>query len=60
MEDKIIKIEEETGMMSLNLIDGSKMPVKSKTIYTYWQSGRQDCAVEIERPLEMSGLQNKI
>lgn len=56
MEDKIIKIEEEIGVVTLNLVDGSKTPIKAKTTYTHWQSGRKDCHVSMEKPLSMSGI----
>ena len=53
MEDKIIKIEEELGVMQLNLTDGRKIPVNAKTIYTYYESGRKDCTIQVEKPLEL-------
>ena len=54
MEDKIIKVEEELSTMSVNLKNGTKIPVKAKTINTYWTSGRKDCDIQILEPLNSS------
>jgi len=51
MEDKIIKVEEELSTMCLNLKNGTKIPVKAKTINTYWTSGRKDCEIQILEPI---------
>ena len=51
MEDKIIKVEEELSTMSVNLKNGTKIPVKAKTINTYWTSGRKDCEIQILEPI---------
>lgn len=53
MEDKIIRIEEETGLTTVELTNGKKVPCQSKTIYTHYESGRKDCTVVIDpKPLE--------
>jgi len=54
MDDKIIKVEEELSTMNVNLKDGTKIPVKAKTINTYWSSGRKDCKIQILEPLNSS------
>lgn len=55
MEDKIIEIKEEMGEVVLNTKSGKKIPTQAKTIYTIYESGRQDCRVEILKPLEIFG-----
>jgi len=54
--DKILEIKEELGTMHVTLRNGQKIPVKAKTIITCWESGRQDCKVEIEKPIPLSGI----
>jgi hypothetical protein len=51
MEDKIFNVTEEHGVLTVTLKDGTKIPVKAKTVYTHWESGRKDCAITIEEPL---------
>lgn len=51
MADKIVKTTEERGVMTVTLKTGQKIPVKAKTVYTHWESGRKDCAITIEEPL---------
>lgn len=53
MEDKIIKVEEEIGIMHLDLTNGQRIPVNAKTIYTYYESGRKDCTIQVEKPLDL-------
>lgn len=60
MEDKIIKVEKELGQANIKLITGEIIPAKTLTIYTYYESGRKDCNVEIERPINISGLPEKL
>ena len=58
--DKIIKVEEELGMAIINMKDGRKIPANVRTINTYWESGRKDCTVEIEKPLNLYGNIEKL
>lgn len=51
MEDKIIKTEEEFSIMKVVMQDGTIFPINAKTTYTIWDSGRKDCAIELEKPL---------
>jgi len=51
--DEIIDIKEEIGKVILNTKSGKKIPTMSKTIYTYYKSGRKDCTVQIQKPLDM-------
>lgn len=51
MEDKIVEIKEEMGTAIINLKSGQKIPVETKTTYTIYQSGRQDCNVHIIKPI---------
>lgn len=52
-------ITEEQSMMTITLKDGTKVPVKAKTIYTKHSNGRVDCKIEIEKPINLGG-QTKI
>ena len=54
MEDKIINTTEEYSTMTVSLKDGTKIPVKAKTIYTKWASSRIDCEVQILEPINGS------
>ncbi len=51
-QDKVVKVTEELGQANLILKDGKHIPVATKTIYTHYESGRKDCTVMVERPLE--------
>ena len=53
--DKVIKVEEEFEEVTLNLKSGKKVNTQAKTIYTYFESGRKDCRVEILKPLDLFG-----
>jgi hypothetical protein len=53
MEDKIINVSEEISDMTVTLKSGKKVPVKGKTIYTSWISGRKDCKIVILQPLSI-------
>lgn len=59
-EDKIIKTEQEIGQAHIVLLNGDRLPVKTLTTHTYYESGRKDCKVEIEKPLGVSGLPEKL
>ena len=54
MEDKIIKITEDQGEMTVTLKNGIKSKVLAKTIDTYWESGRKDCKIIILHPIDLS------
>jgi hypothetical protein len=56
MEDKITCKTEEEGIMYLNLRSGEKIPVKTITRYTNWESGRQDCNIEITEVLNSTNV----
>lgn len=60
MEDKVIKTEEELSVMHVNLKTGEKVPVNAKTIYTYYESGRKDCKIELEKPIDLNNKLGKI
>lgn len=51
MPDNITGTTEEHGEMEVTLQNGRKVKVKAKTTYTNWQSGRKDCAITIEEPI---------
>lgn len=53
--DKVINVSEEIGEGFINTKSGKRIPVKTKTIYTTYESGRKDCNVEIEKPLNLFG-----
>ena len=46
--DKIVNVTEELSTMLVTLKDGTSIPVKAKTIDTYWASGRKDCHIELQ------------
>ena len=48
MEDKIIKIEEQSHTVTVNTKDGMKTVCPAKTTYTFYESGRKDCCVNID------------
>ena len=60
MEDKIIKVEEELAEATINLKTGEKVPVRTKTIYTHYESGKKDCKIIMEKPISLSGEVNKL
>lgn len=60
MEDKVTKVTEEEGIMTVNLKNGVSQKVLAKTIYTFWKSGRKDCAIQIAEPLIGSAIQQPI
>ena len=53
--EKVIKIEEEIGEVTLNTKSGKQIKTNAKTTYTIYDSGRKDCHVEILEPLSMFG-----
>ena len=60
MEDKIIKIEEIPHNVGINLKSGKKITAMAKTINTYYESGRKDCKIEIQKPIELLSKSNKL
>lgn len=56
MEDEIVNVTEEVNDVVVDY-KGKKFPTKAKTIYTYYKSGRKDCAVIVETPIELGGVQ---
>ncbi len=57
---KIKEIKEEMGKVTLNLKNGSKKVVSSKTVYTYYDDGTNDCKVIITKPLDLLGTQQEV
>lgn len=57
---KIKNVVEELGEATVNLRDGSKHKVPTKTIYTYYVDGTNDCRVEIQKPLDIRGNQQEV
>ena len=58
---KIVKeITEDLGEATLNLVDGTKRKVITKTIYTYYTDGTNDCEVKIQKPLDMMGKSEEV
>jgi len=53
--EKVIKVDEKLGEATLNLVSGQKKIVKTKTTYTYYDSGRKDCHVDILKSLDLLG-----
>jgi hypothetical protein len=51
MPDNITETTEEHGEMEVKIKDGRTVKVKATTKYTHWQSGRKDCAITIEEPI---------
>lgn len=58
-EKKVKEIKEELGYVTLNFKSGKKQEVPSKTIYTYYEDGTNDCTVEIVNPLTLFGKQEE-
>lgn len=59
-EDKIIKVETIEKDMSVTLTNGNILPTKGKIINTYYESGRKDCQVIVDKPLSMVSDQKVI
>lgn len=59
MEDKVINVEEIPHQVTLNLKNGKKIITDAITINTYYESGRKDCAVKINKPLDLMGKSEK-
>ena len=57
---KIENIVEEVVEVIFNLKNGKKKVVPSKTIYTYYDDGTNDCKIEIAQPLELRGNQEEV
>ena len=59
MEDKVIRTEEELSIMHLNMVDGQRVPIHAKTIYTHYESGRKDCTIQLEHPIDLNAKAEK-
>jgi len=59
MNKKVKNIEEEISEVTITLKNGIKRNVPSKTIYTNYTDGTNDCKIEIAKPLDLFG-DNKI
>ncbi len=57
---QIKNIVEELGKATINLKNGIKEIVPTKTIYTYYDDGTNDCKVEIQKPLDLIGNQEEV
>jgi len=57
---KIKNIIEELGKATITLKSGKKEIVPTKTIYTYYTDHTNDCRVELQKPLSISGNTEKI
>ena len=57
---KIKNIKEELGYVTLNLKNGTKQKVLSKTVYTFYDDNTNDCRIEIEKPLDLRGNQQEV
>ncbi len=53
MNKKVKEIKEELGHVNINFKNGKKQQVRSKTTYTYYEDGTNDCKVEIQDPLKL-------
>lgn len=54
--DKVVNIKEEIGEVTITLKDGRKFITPAKTIYTEYESGRKDCTVQIQKPMDLGGV----
>lgn len=52
MEDKVKEVIEEFGEGVITFKNGQKSVVPTKTTYTIWDSGRKDCNVQIQKPID--------
>ena len=57
---EVKEIIEEKGEVTLNLKNGDKKVVPSKTIYTYYTDGTNDCRIEMAKPLDLRGNQEEV
>ena len=60
MDKKVKEIRTEIGDVTLNLKDGTKQKVPSKTIYTYYEDGTNDCKIEILEPIKLFGKSKEV
>ncbi len=54
-EKKVEKIVEEIGEVTIKLKNGIKRKIPSKTVYTYYTDGTNDCKIHIAKPLDLFG-----
>lgn len=63
MEDKITHTSKEFSKMPVDLKDPvtqevvKTILVDAETTYTHYESGRKDCAIVLQKPLDMGGEQ---
>lgn len=50
-EDKVVSVSEEKGTAMVNMKSGASIPFETNTITTQYASGRQDCTVQMLRPV---------
>jgi hypothetical protein len=55
-EDYVVKTVNYERDMSITMEDGSVVPVKGHVIETHHFSGRIDTKVEVDKPLQMRGI----
>ena len=60
MDKKVKEIKEEIGYVTINFKNGNKQEVPSKTVYTYYEDGTNDCRVEILNPLKLFGSSKEV
>lgn len=53
--EKIVETKTFVQDMFINMPDGTKVPTKGKVTETYYESGRKDTHVEVEKPLAAFG-----
>jgi hypothetical protein len=59
-EDKVVNVVVTDSQMAVILKDGTRCPVKAKTTETFYESGRKDCHIVLEKPLALLGEQKPI
>jgi hypothetical protein len=57
---KIKEIKEEIGEAVVNFKNGTKQKVLTKTIYTYYEDGTNDCKVILAKPLASNATAEKL
>ena len=59
-EDKVLNVVVTDSQMHVVLKDGTRCPVKAKTTETFYESGRKDCHIVLEKPLALMGEQKEL
>lgn len=60
MEDKILNIVITDKEMAIILPDGQRVPTKAKVKETFWESGKKDCEIIMEKPLLLDSQSKEI